>query len=148
MNHVDVLGQHKSVTIESDTQGNVLLRRTDQPTPFSLSPDEALDLLQWLYDCRDELLLQEPTRKLDEWVVQLLKSRRRVENRAEGKTHLASSSRSLLSMEIGPEPSYQGQVPFIAKATSFLIRLLGFSSSFKEQLQVALAVVGCGVGRV
>src|SRR6266567_853816 len=51
-------------------------------------------------------------------------------------------------MEIGPEPSYQGQVPFIAKATSFLIRLLSFSSSFKEQMQVALAVVGCGVGRV
>jgi hypothetical protein len=69
MNHVDVLGQHKSVTIELDTQGNVLLRRTDQPTPFSLSSDEALDLLQWLFDRRGELLLQEPTRTLDEWVV-------------------------------------------------------------------------------
>ena len=51
-------------------------------------------------------------------------------------------------MEIGPEPESQGLVPFIAKATSFLIRLLGFSSSFKEQLQVTLAVVGCGVGRI
>jgi len=70
MNHPDALGQHKRVRIEQDKQGNVLLRKTDLATTFSLSPDEALDLLQWLYDHRDELILQEPTGKLDDRLAQ------------------------------------------------------------------------------
>ncbi len=63
------LGQHKQMTVEQDEVKNVVLRTTDPNLSFVLSPEEALDLLQWLYAQQDQLIAvaqdQEPTGKLN-----------------------------------------------------------------------------------
>lgn len=66
MEDSQTLGQRKRVTVEHDGQGTVILRSTDLPMPFVLSPDEALDLLQWLFEHQDRLILSIPTSKLDD----------------------------------------------------------------------------------
>lgn len=75
MDNPEQLGQKKSVTIEQDEQGNVMLWKGDLTSPFALTTDEAIDLLYWLYDRRDELHQSaypqqegiEPLRTLPEW---------------------------------------------------------------------------------
>ncbi len=63
------LGQHKQMTVEQDEAKNVVLRTNDSNTSFVLSPEEALDLLHWLYAQQDLLIAvaqdKEPTGKLD-----------------------------------------------------------------------------------
>jgi hypothetical protein len=63
------LGQHKQMTVEQDEVKNVVLRTTDPNLSFVLSPEEALDLLQWLYAQQDQLIAvsqdKEPTGKLN-----------------------------------------------------------------------------------
>jgi hypothetical protein len=63
------LGQHKQMTVEQDEAKNVVLRMTDSNTSFVLSPEEALDLLHWLYAQQDQLIAvaqdKEPTGKLN-----------------------------------------------------------------------------------
>jgi hypothetical protein len=65
MNKPQTLGERKRATVEQDEQGTVILRGTDVSAAFSLSPDEALDLLQWLFEHQDGLILSTPTGKLD-----------------------------------------------------------------------------------
>lgn len=64
MDDLQSLGQCKRVTVELDTQGAVILRSTDLNSPFTLSPDEAIDLLRWLFERQEELALSTPTGKL------------------------------------------------------------------------------------
>jgi hypothetical protein len=63
------LGQHQRMTVEQDETKSVVLRTTDSNTSLVLSPEEALDLLHWLYAQQDHLIAadqdKEPTRKLD-----------------------------------------------------------------------------------
>ena len=63
------LGQHKQMTVEQDETKNVVLRTNDPNTSFVLSPEEALDLLHWLYAQLDQFIAvtqdKEPTSKLD-----------------------------------------------------------------------------------
>jgi hypothetical protein len=59
------LGPDQRVAVEQDEQGNVLLWTTDPNTPFALSPDEALDLLRWLFARQDKFNDTMPTGKLD-----------------------------------------------------------------------------------
>ena len=63
------LGQHKQMTVEQDEAKNVVLRTNDSNTSFVLSPEEALDLLHWLYAQQDQLIAvtqdKEPTGKLN-----------------------------------------------------------------------------------
>ena len=63
------LGQHKQMTVEQDETKSVVLRTTDSNTSFVLSPEEALDLLHWLYAQQDHLIAadqdKEPTSKLN-----------------------------------------------------------------------------------
>jgi len=65
MNNSKALGERKRVTVEQDEQGTVILYSTDVPMTISLSPDEALELLQWLFEQQDGLILSIPTGKLD-----------------------------------------------------------------------------------
>jgi len=65
MNNSKALGERKRVTVEQDEQGTVILHSTDVPITISLSPDEALELLQWLFERQDGLILSTPTGKLD-----------------------------------------------------------------------------------
>lgn len=69
MDNPGKLGQHKRTMVEQDKAGNVVLRTTDPDTPFVLSPQEALDLLHWLYAQQDQLIEAaqdtEPTSKLN-----------------------------------------------------------------------------------
>ena len=55
MDNPEQLGRHKSITIEQDEQGNVMLWKGDLTSPFALTAEEAVDVLYWLYDRRDEL---------------------------------------------------------------------------------------------
>lgn len=66
MDNSQTLGQCKRVAVEQDKQGAVILRNTDPNTPFTLSPDEAIDLLQWLFERQDDLALSVPTGKLND----------------------------------------------------------------------------------
>jgi hypothetical protein len=63
------LGQHKRLMVQQDEAKNVVLRTTDPNTSFVLSPEEALDLLHWLYAQQDQLMAvvqdKEPTGKLN-----------------------------------------------------------------------------------
>ena len=63
------LGQHKQMTVEQDEAKNVVLRMIDSNISFVLSPEEALDLLHWLYAQQDQLIAvaqdKEPTGKLN-----------------------------------------------------------------------------------
>ncbi len=66
MEDSQTLGQRQRVTVEQGEQGTVILHHTDLPIPFPLSSDEALDLLQWLFERQDRLILSTPTGKLDD----------------------------------------------------------------------------------
>ena len=66
MEDSQTLGQRMQVTVEQGEQGTVILHRRDLPTPFTLSSDEALDLLEWLFERQDRLILSTPTGKLDD----------------------------------------------------------------------------------
>ena len=66
MEDSQTLGQRQRVTVEQDDQGTVILHHRDLPMPFPLSSDEALDLLQWLFERQDRLILSTPTGKLDD----------------------------------------------------------------------------------
>ena len=66
MENPQTLGPRKRITVEQGGQGTVIVRSTDLPTPFVLSSDEALELLQWLFERRDGLILSTPTGKLDD----------------------------------------------------------------------------------
>ena len=63
------LGQHKRIIVAQDETKNVVLRMTDPTTSIVLSPEEALDLLHWLYAQQDQLIAvaqdNEPTGKLN-----------------------------------------------------------------------------------
>ncbi len=69
MDNIAKLGQHQQMTVEQDEAKNVVLRTTNSNASFVLSPEEALDLLHWLYAQQDLLIAvaqdKEPTGKLD-----------------------------------------------------------------------------------
>jgi hypothetical protein len=69
MDNLVKLGQHKQMTVEQDEGKNVVLRTADPNLSFVLSPEEALDLLHWLYAQQDQLIAvtqdKEPTGKLN-----------------------------------------------------------------------------------
>ena len=59
------LGPDQRVAVGQDEQGNVLLWTADANVPFVLSPDEALDLLGWLFARQDKFNDTTPTGKLN-----------------------------------------------------------------------------------
>lgn len=77
MDNPEQLGRHKSITIEQDEQGNIILGKRYITSTFALTAEEAVDILYWLYDRRDELhrlaypaqenAKQTQQRRLPEW---------------------------------------------------------------------------------
>ena len=59
------LGPDQRVGVGQDEQGNVLLWTTNSNEHFVLSPDEALDLLGWLFARQDKFNDTTPTGKLN-----------------------------------------------------------------------------------